>query len=176
MIYFYKGARGRGKTLSMVKDAWIMHEDGDLILSNMKSVGFATYISNEDILNITKDSPLKNCVILIDEIQTLFNARRSTKKENVQFSFFIQQIRKRNITLLITSQFANTIDLILRQHIDYIVRPYFDKDLLVCRVDYQDLNSIEEGEDGMIKPANVVSVVFDCRDIFGKYNTQELIV
>lgn len=176
MIYFYKGARGRGKTLTMIKDAWIFHKNGYQVLSNMKSVKFATYISNEDILNINKDSPFKNCVILVDEIQTLFNARRSAKKENLQFSFFIQQIRKRNIELLVTSQFANTIDLILRQHLDFVVRPYFDKELKVCRVDYQDLNSIEEGTDGMIKPAEVVSVVYDAREIFGKYDTKELIV
>lgn len=176
MIYLYKGAKGKGKTLTMIKDAYVYFMNGYKVYSNMKSVKFAIYLSNEKILAINKKSPLKKCVFLIDEIQTLFNSRRSMKKENVEFSFFIQQIRKRDIELLATSQYINTIDLTFRQHVDYMVTPNFDKELLVCHVTYLDMNSIEEDQFGQMTPASSVNVVFDCRDIFGKYDTKELIV
>lgn len=175
MISLYKGAKGRGKTLSMIKDAYLYKLDGWDVLSNMKGVTFAKFISNEDILKINKNSPLYKVVLLIDEIQTLFNSRRSMKKENVDFSFFLQQIRKRGIILLCTSQFSNTTDLTLRQNLDIMVTPKFDKVLLVCHVKYVDLNSIEEdifNDD--VKPV-VVEVVFDAQSIFGLYDTDEII-
>lgn len=175
MIYFYKGAKGKGKTLTMVKDAYVYHLNGYKIYSNMKSIKFAIYISSEDIMKITKESPLRDCVLLIDEVQTLFNARRSMKKENVQFSFFIQQIRKRNIEMLATTQFSNSVDLIFRQHIDYIVSPHFDKDLNVCKVNYMDLNSVEDVGLSQSEP-HTISVVYDATEIFGKYDTKELVL
>jgi len=176
MIYLYKGAKGKGKTLSMVKDAYLFHLDKRPVFTNMKTLNFGQYISNEEILKIDKNSKIKKCCLLIDEIQTLFNARRSMKKENVDFSHFIQQIRKRDIDLLSTSQFSNTVDLIFRQHVDIIATPRFDKELLVCKVEYLDMNSLEDNMIGEIQDLDVVSVVYDAREIFGKYDTEELIV
>ena len=175
MIYLFKGAKGKGKTLTMIKDAYIYYLDGYTVYSNMKSVKFAKYITNEQILSINKKTVFSNCVFLIDEIQTLFNSRRSMKKENVEFSFFIQQIRKREIELLATSQFSNTVDLTFRQHIDIIAMPQFDKEFNVCKVVYTDLNSMEDTIDGFEGEASQVTVVFDAREIFGLYDTKELI-
>lgn len=174
MIYLYKGAKGKGKTLTMVKDAYLFHLEGKKVYSNMKSVKFAEYIPNEEILKIDKNNSLKNCVLLIDELQTLFNARRSAKKQNLEFSFFIQQIRKRGVELLATSQYSNTTDLLFRQHIDYIVMPKFDKELNVCMAEYIDLNSLEDNLTGEINMT--VKIVFNGEEIFGLYNTNELIV
>lgn len=175
MIYFYKGAKGRGKTLTMVKDAYLFHLNGYTVFTNMKSVKFGVYMTNEDIIKIDKTSFLKNCVMLIDEVQTLFNSRRSMKKENVNFSYFIQQIRKRNIELLATSQFSNTVDLILRQHIDYMITPFHDKELDVCKVIYLDLNSFEDDNNGIINEASRTTTVYDALPIYKLYNTEELI-
>lgn len=175
MIYFYKGAKGRGKTLTMVKDALIFHKNGKPVFSNMKSIKFGLPITNEEILKIDKNSTLNNCVLIVDEIQTLFNARRSMKTENVKFSYFIQQIRKRNIELLATSQFSNTVDLIFRQHIDYIVMPKFDKELNVCKVTYLNMNSLEDDIGGSIIEPDIVTVVYNAEEIFGQYDTEELI-
>lgn len=176
MIYFYKGAKGKGKTLTLVKDALMFKKDGYTVYSNMKSIKFAKYLPNEEILKINKNTKLDNCVLIIDEIQTLFNARRSSRKENVDFSHFLQQIRKRKIELLATAQYSNTVDLIFRQHVDYIINPSFDKELLVCKVVYTDLNSIEDDINGMQGEPIRTTVVFDAREIFGLYDTEELVV
>jgi len=173
MITLYKGRRGKGKTLTMIKDAYLDHLNGKVVYSNMKSVKFAIYITNEKILSITKKSEYRKCVFLIDEIQTLFNSRRSMKTENINFSFFLQQIRKREIELRATSQFSNTIDLTFRQHVDFICDPDFDKELLVCKVTYIDINNIDENNPEDMN--NRVVVVYDAREIFGLYDTKEII-
>jgi len=55
----------------------------------------------------------------------IFDSRRSMAKQNLKFSNFIQQIRKRNIILLGTTQYSNTVDLRLRQHLDIIAYPNY---------------------------------------------------
>ena len=90
MIVVYIGRRGAGKTLTMVKDAYIYHLNGYNVFTNMQGVTFGTYITNEDILKLDKTSTLKNVVLLVDEIQILFDSRRAMKSINITFSNFIQ--------------------------------------------------------------------------------------
>src|SRR3990170_3083911 len=126
MIILYKGRRGAGKTLSMIKDGLRYYQNGFKILRNF-TLSFRTFISNEEILLLDKNSKIDNCVLMIDEMQIFFDSRRSMKTESINFSNFIQQIRKRNITLLCTTQYSNTIDLRLRQHLDIVAYPNFNK-------------------------------------------------
>src|SRR6056297_3574447 len=100
-IVLYKGRRGAGKTLTMVKDGLSYYLDDVKVYRNFYC-SFGEYIDNEDILKLDKKSTLNNCVIMIDEIQIFFDSRRSMAKANVLFSNFIQQVRKRNITILCT--------------------------------------------------------------------------
>src|SRR6056297_1406672 len=165
MLVLYKGARGRGKTLTMIKDGLNYKYKGWKVYSNMENQKIAEYISNEDILSIDKESDLKNCVLIIDEIQTLFDSRRSMKKENLNFSYFIQQIRKRNIILLCTTQYTNTVDLRLRQHIDILALPRHHNDLHVCVVNYIDMTSIEDVEFGITEPKSV-EIVYNAKPIY----------
>lgn len=175
MIILYKGRRGAGKTLSMVKDGLQYHGEGLKVYSN-SFCPFAKDISNDKILNLDKFSKIKNCVLMVDEIQIFFDARRSTTKENVKFSNFIQQIRKRNIILLATTQFANTIDLRFRQHVDIIALPNFIKELEVCEIVYVDVTSTEDifSTEG-IKEPRLVKMVYDAKPIFKLYQTEQLI-
>ena len=102
MIVLYTGRRGAGKTLSMVKDGYKFSLNGYKVYSNIE-LGFAEYVENDWILNIHK-TELHDIVLIIDEIQLLIDSRRSARKGNVDFSYFIQQIRKRNIIILCTTQ------------------------------------------------------------------------
>lgn len=179
MIILYKGARGRGKTLTMVKDAFQFKKDGYNILSNIK-LSFGKHINNDDILLLNKDSDINNCVLIIDEIQIFFDSRNSMRKQNISFSNFVQQIRKRNIIVLATTQYSNTIDLRLRQHLDIIAYPNFIKKFNVCEVTYIDLTRLEDNflivnEEDKLKPKQI-KVVYDARDVFKLYNTNEMIV
>lgn len=181
MIVLYTGRRGNGKTLTMVKDAYNYYCDGWRIYSNMKSLNFPnTYISEEEMLKIDKHTDLKDCVLLIDEIQLLLESRSSMKKTNKQFSYFIQQIRKRGIIMLATTQFTNTTDKRLRQHLDVKCEPYIDKKLDVVEAFYLDLTSF--GNNGLFEEmlnleqqGNSASVVYDARQVFNLFDTNEQI-
>lgn len=179
MIVLYKGARGRGKTLSMVKDGAEYFLEGYKVIRNFEC-SFGQYIDNEEILNLSKNSNLNNCVMLIDEIQIFFDNRRSMTKQNITFSNFVQQIRKRNIIILCTTQYSNTIDLRLRQHLDIIAFPNYIKDKKVCEVTYMDLTRLQDndlilGQQAEFKPI-LSKIVFNAEPIFNLYNTSEMIV
>jgi len=172
MIVLYTGRRGAGKTLTMIKDAYTYFNEGWDIYSNIE-LGFKhEYISEDDILEIG-DSDLNNIVLVIDEIQVLVDSRRSGRKSNLNFSYFIQQIRKRNIIVLCTTQFSGTIDLRLRQHVDILARPKLDKALNVCAVNYTDL-TVEDISDLETSPLEV-SIVYDALPIYKLYDTMRII-
>lgn len=173
LVILYKGRRGAGKTLTMVKDGYRYKENGYKVLSNFK-VKYAEYIENEEILNLDKNSDLYNCVIMIDEVQIFFDSRRSMKKEAMNFSNFIQQIRKRNITILGTTQYSNTVDLRFRQHTDIVVYPNFLKEFNVCEVTYIDMTSLEDIYN-QIKEPKTVKTVYNPLPVFNLYNTSEMI-
>lgn len=174
MIILYKGRRGCGKTLSLVKDGYSYHKAEWRVYRNF-SCEFGDYISNEDILNLNKESTIFNAVLMIDEIQIFFDSRRSMRKEALRFSNFIQQIRKRNIILLCTTQYTNTVDLRLRSHLDVMAYPDFDKRLKVCSVVYEDLTSIEDTFYMGLQP-RTVKIVFNAKPFFKMYNTNQMII
>lgn len=57
-LVLYKGARGRGKTLTMVKDGLAYHNQGFTVYANFKCT-FAEYITGDDIRNLDKSSDMK---------------------------------------------------------------------------------------------------------------------
>ena len=173
MIVTYLGRRGAGKTLSMVKDAYIEYKKGKTIISNIKGIPFTSYMSNENILLLDKNSKLFNAVILIDEAQIFFDSRRSMKKENINFSNFVQQIRKRNIDLYLTTQFANAIEKRLRDHTDIIAKVKFLKPFNLCKVKYIDITSVEDED---VEVPTSVEVIFDATFVFKLYETNQMII
>jgi hypothetical protein len=173
-IVLYKGKRGAGKTLTMVKDGFQYFKEGWLILRNFKT-SFGTYISEEDILKIDKKSKIRDCVIMMDEIQIFFDSRRSMAKQNVSFSNFIQQIRKRNIILLGTTQFSNTVDLRFRQHVDIIAYPNYIERFKVCEVTYIDMTTLEKGLLSDMQEPSYTKIIYNPLPIFKMFNTEEMI-
>lgn len=171
MIVLYKGSRGRGKTLSMVKDAYRFYLNGYRILANFK-IEFGEYISPDEVLALNKDSDLKNCVLVLDELQLFFDSRNFAKKENKDFSYFIQQIRKRNIIILGTTQYVGTIDLRFRQHIDILAYPTFIKGLNVCSVKYNDITCLE---DEYVDSVLSATYVYDALPVFNMFDTYEML-
>lgn len=173
MMALYKGRRGSGKTITMVKDAFLNYKKGWIIYRNFNA-SFGNFIDNEEIINLDKHSTIQNALLMIDEIQIFFDSRQSMRKKNIQFSNFIQQVRKRNLIILCTTQYSNTIDLRLRQHLDILATPYHFKSLDVCEVTYTDLTSIESNFFMDTIPKSI-KVVFDCKPIYKLYDTNEMI-
>lgn len=173
-IVLYKGRRGCGKTLTIVKDGLLYFKNGWKVLRNF-DCAFGELITNEQIIHLDKNSELFNAVILIDELQILFDSRRSMKKENISFSNFVQQVRKRNIIILGATQYANTVDLRFRQHADIVCYPNYLKELKVCECIYVDVTSIEDTILHTVTQPKFVKTVYDARPIFQLYNTEQML-
>jgi len=169
MIVMYKGRRGTGKTLTMVKDGLGFYNKGWVIYSNFEVVFPYKKLNNDDILNLPDNDNIKNCVIMIDEIQTIIDSRRSMKSSNLNFSYWIQQIRKKNIVLLCTTQFTRTTDLRLREHIDIVVKPKFLHNYPVVTAEYFDITSEED-----LGYIDSKVIVYNPTSIFGLYDTNEI--
>lgn len=174
MIVLYKGRVGAGKTLTMVKDMLQYFQEGYKIIRNF-NCEFGEYIENEDVLNLDKNSNISNCILAIDEIQIFFDARNSMKTQNKLFSNFLQQIRKRNIIVLATTQYSNTVDLRFRQHVSTVAYPNFIKSMDVCEVIYVDLTTMEDNFMQTIKEPENIKIVYDAIPIYNLYDTEQMI-
>lgn len=174
MIVLYKGRRGAGKSLTMVKDGYQYYLNGYRVLANFQCT-FAEYISNEDLVKLNKESDIDKCVIMLDELQIFFDSRRSMRNQNMNFSYFVAQIRKRGVILLCATQYTNTVDLRLRQHLDIIAMPKYIEEFKLCEVTYIDLTSLEDNWDNTFAIPDSIKVVFEAESIFGLYDTTEMI-
>lgn len=173
MIILYRGSRGKGKTLTMVKDAYKFHQAGFKVYGNL-TLKFGNYISSQEVVDLNRRSDLKDCVLVIDEIELFFDSRNFSKQENKTFSHFLQQIRKRNIVILCTAQYVNLIDLRIRQQLDLIVYPNYDKKTQLCRAYYFDLTKIEDAFSSF--SLSPTYVVYNGNKIFGLYDTYEMLL
>lgn len=169
-IVLFRGARGTGKTLTMVKTAFEYQKAGWKVVTNLYGTPFK-YVTSDFILSLSGTSELKNCVLAIDEIELFFDSREWNKKESRLFSRFLQQIRKRNIVILCTAQFTNLIDIRLRQQIDTLAICSFDKQELLASCNYIDLTSIESD------PHNpkMHCIEYYAEPLFSHYNTYQII-
>ena len=173
LIVLYRGRRGAGKTLTMVKDGLKYYLQGWKVYTNMYNIPFAERLEEQEILELADTDGFKNCIVLIDEIQTLIDSRRSMRKANVGFNYFMQQIRKRNVNLLATTQYTRRVDLGFREQLDIMVSPKMvtlNSGKVLVEVSYVDLTTEEEG----IPPIKR-RIVYDPQKIFSLYDTQERI-
>lgn len=168
MIIFYKGARGKGKTLTMVKDGLRYKREGWRVLTNLEGTPFET-VTSEEIISLSGQSKLFNVVLLIDEIELFFDSREWNKKEAKEFGRFLQQIRKRNVPILCTAQFSDLIEKRLRQQIDIVAQCTFNKKKHISRILYIDLTGLESNE------LRFVTSTYYAKPLYGLYNTKQII-
>ena len=126
---FFYGATGSGKSLSMVKSGvidWIL---GRAIYSNMKHIKNIPYryIDLEDLILMVQNEELdvndkRPKSLLLDEIHTMFDGRRSQSRENIDFSQFISQCRKRRFNVYYTSQWISGADIRIRTLTSELIR------------------------------------------------------
>lgn len=168
-IVLYRGGRGKGKTLTMTKDALKYKKNGWTILTNLENTPFKK-ITSDFILSIDGESKLYNVVLAIDEIELFFDSREWNNKTSKAFGRFLQQIRKRNIPILCTCQFTDLIEKRLRQQIDIVVQCNHDKKTSLSNNIYVDLTSIESGE------LTIFTSKYYAKPIFNLYNTHQIII
>lgn len=173
MIVLYAGRRGCGKTTTMVKDAYKFSLRGWPVVTNMSSVSFANAtMSNDEILGLIMDGDKHDMVLMIDEIQTFIDSRRAMRKQNVDFTYFIQQIRKRNVVILATTQYVRRVDIAFREHIDVVARPSFKPEYPVVVVSYVDRTALESLDTDVNSEC---LVVYDPTPVYGLFDTTEVI-
>jgi hypothetical protein len=132
---FYWGETGSGKTLRAVKDLLIDYLLGRQIISNatLKLIPY-TKLDLLDLIDMAMDSSndiFNNQIpktMFLDEIQTAFDGRRAMTKNNIDFSLFISQCRKRGINVIYTSQFISGADPRIRTLTDKLIRCVSIKD------------------------------------------------
>lgn len=152
-LHLFVGKFGAGKTTTMVHYAYKLAKKYPqlTILTNLNLTNFPKY-TNILLLNSIDDilaAPV-NCLVLIDEIGTLFNSRDFANKDNSLPKILFQylcQCRKRKLMIYGTVQRWNFLDKQLRDICDtvYSTKTFFkhpfSRIAMVCRFDayYYDL-------------------------------------
>lgn len=116
MIIGYYGDLGSGKTLSMTKYAYLYYLKGYEVYSNYGLSFPHKKIDNKFLKDVvTQDTQFNGkTVFALDELDMYFDSRSSMSKNNKIVSYFVKQIRKKNIRLLFAVQSEDRVDKRLR--------------------------------------------------------------
>ena len=117
MIHLVLGRQGSGKTLFLVRQAWLYHKQGKKIYSNVKLNFPFEQLDYKDII----ECKYHDAVILLDEIAQLLPSRRSMKSSSVKIvDGFLSMARKLNVDIWGTTQTPRKVDVRFREEADYI--------------------------------------------------------
>lgn len=122
---FLWGKTGSGKTLRAVMFAVKDFMFGRQIYGNMtfKVIPYH-YVEIPDLVRmvIKDDIDPSPKTLILDEIQTAFDGRRSGSKQNINLALFVSQCRKRGFNIIYTSQFITGADPRMRTLTDKLTR------------------------------------------------------
>ena len=126
MIIGYLGTRGKGKTLSCVREAYEHQLKGYRIYSNIKLSD--KYFKDWSLINgnmllewVNGDKQFNKAFFILDEVHVYLDSRAGPSKRNILISYFILQTRKRDVRLGYTTQFFNQVDKRLRNPTEILV-------------------------------------------------------
>lgn len=190
---FFYGQTGSGKTWSAVKESVRDVFLGRTLFSNMQSIKEIPYyyVDLEDLilmvqyeqLDVNNDRPK---TLLLDEIHTMFDGRKSASKANIDFSVFISQCRKRKFNIYYTSQWVSGADTRIRTLTTQLIRcvPHFSRsdyglgDFSTpepIRIEHRITNISDLMENPYIKPKVKYVPRWRMRPIYKYYDTFEVI-
>lgn len=169
MIFGFVGNMGGGKTLSMVRRAYIKYKRGYTIYSNITLNFPHQEYTLDDILHYSEmGKTFYKAIFLLDEAHIFVDSRMSASKRNRILSYFILQTRKADIQLLYTTQNLFQVDVRLRNMSDAVVecykKPYKDGYVIMNR-----WNIIRM--EGIIQHVQI----FKANPIYPLYNTYEIV-
>jgi hypothetical protein len=122
MIYAVIGRIGYGKTAYLTYRLLQHTNNGEIVYSNYKIKH-----SNAKPLNINhldEVFKLERTAIALDEAGQYFDARRSTAKTNLLFSYLLNQSRKRKMDIFLAAQRFKDYDIRLRVNYQILVYVY----------------------------------------------------
>ena len=131
LVLGFVGPRGSGKSVGAARTVILEHMlRGKKVWSNME-IGFN--LINNGTSRIVKSIPLDRLtmeeldkvytdgIIYCDEVNLMMEARRSMSQENLMFSYILQQLRKRRLTIIWSAQSEQHCDDRLRFQSDIII-------------------------------------------------------
>lgn len=117
LIIIY-GSRGSGKTKLATLFGMMQTKNPVYANYQIESPTFRPLVI-EKLVQITD-----SCTVIIDEAWSRMDARRSMKDESIYLSQILNQSRKRKITMIVTTQRLEDIDIRFRTQADYIIRAF----------------------------------------------------
>jgi len=195
IIAMFWGRRGQGKTLSMTTVGAMMlqrylrwgiksspsNPNGHKICTNYH-VDFADFY-NPMLVDMMVDFPpwAHDMTVMIDEILAYFPNRRSLARGNLNFGTFLQQIRKRHIELLFTTQFPQNMDKIMVEQVDLFIRPELFNRGNSVRLIIHDWwgqftgNMISKKWPPIHEPPDWIIPIHNIKNVYGAYPTDEVV-
>ena len=122
MIGIFLGEQNSGKTLAMTYYAMLYQKRGYEVYSNY-NLGFEhKKITKKVIVDYVKNKKqFIRAVFCIDEIYLILDSRNFGQKSSKIFSYFLLQTSKRNVHLLGTAQYFNTVEKRFRENCNFRV-------------------------------------------------------
>lgn len=153
MIGIFLGEQNSGKTLSLTYFAYKYFKNGYTIYSNYKLNFFHKNLTKEVLQDYTENrKQFKKAIFLLDEIYLFLDSRNFGKKTNKIFTYFLLQTSKRNVHLLGTAQYINTVEKRFRENLNFMV---FCSRVLKTKEGYKELSTklrlIKENDNLYIK-------------------------
>lgn len=114
LIVGFVGARGSGKSVGATRTVIMDYMlAGKQVWSNME-IGFNLQKNGQKVPIVSKplnklslvelDKVYSDGLIYVDEVNLLAEARRAMSQENLMFSYILQQLRKRRLTIIWSAQ------------------------------------------------------------------------
>ncbi len=122
MIMGLISPKGEGKTVTMVKFMLEGVLKNRKIMANMYELEIPYQELHDDFFRNFSKYPINNCLLCIDEIHIFVDSRSAMSKRNKLLSYLFTQTRKRDTTLVYTTQFFHQIDRRLRDNTDIFIR------------------------------------------------------
>lgn len=191
MIGIYLGEQNSGKTLAMSYFAKKYLDKGFSIYSNY-SLKFPHKKINKTLLTsyVTGRKQFNKAIFVIDELYLILDARNFGREFSKMFSYFLLQTSKRDVHLLGTAQYFNTIEKRFRENTSFlcycqrkrkIEDEYFtveeqsrfikDPENLYIKLSFIIRSSI----DGLLNHNKVKTFFLKAKPIFDLYDTKELL-
>jgi len=120
MIGIYLGEQNTGKTLALTYYAYNYYMNNYTVYSNY-NLNFPHKKLTIDYINkiVQNKEQFTKSVFIIDEIYLILDSRNFGKKSNKIFSYLLLQSSKRDVHILGTAQYFNTVDKRFRENIKF---------------------------------------------------------
>lgn len=118
MIILIIGPPGAGKTRKLAMLVKERYDGGQTVVSNIKFTFPFTPLASIDL---SKEPELENCVMVLDEVHTIVDSRRSMRGATLDWSYLFLQTRKMRVDIVATSQFIGQPDLRFRDVVDLVI-------------------------------------------------------